>query len=295
MSQLQPLLAAALARAPAGVGLAPLAYAAGLATSFTPCTLTMLPLTVGYIASEKGGDAAAQRCESCETAASVGGRDDDDDVARHSVGSTGSGAGESDAVTSTSLTRRCASFSLGLTTTYTTAGVAAALLGSGATYGNFGPVLPPLAGGVAVAMGLNVLGIVDMRMPSAIAGLGGVRDVGAAVPGSLRAYVVGMLFAMTGSPCSTPVLAAILAYVAALAEEGGGGAAAALRGGAALMAYSAGYVTPLMATSAAAGGAASRFSSSRSQRPEWVSTLAGSALVTGGVYTLVQRLPLPFL
>ena len=157
-----------------------------------------------------------------------------------------------------------------------------------------GPVLPPLAGGIAVVMGLNVMGIIDVRLPSVIGGLEGARDIGAAVPGSLRAYVVGMLFAMTASPCSTPVLAAILAYVAAMAEDGVGSTTAAIRGGAALMAYSAGYVTPLMATAAAAGGAASRFSSTSSSRarPAWISTAAGAALVTGGMYTLAQRLPL---
>ena len=150
MSELQPLVSSALSRANVAgggsivVALAPLAYAAGLATSFTPCTLTMLPLTVGYIASEGGGNDkqkdVMQRCETCGDAsvaeAAQKKEDGDEERVRGSNVSSTSSSG-------VSLPLRCASFSLGLTTTYTTAGVAAALLGSSVTYGNFGTAFFP--------------------------------------------------------------------------------------------------------------------------------------------------------
>ena len=156
MAEIQPLLSSALARANAAgggrivVGLAPLAYAAGLATSFTPCTLTMLPLTVGYIASEDGGgDAqtnAMQRCECCGDApvANVAQKKEGEE-GQEEEGGRGFNVTSTSSSSGVSLPMRCASFSLGLTTTYTTAGVAAALLGSGATYGNFGADCLPIA------------------------------------------------------------------------------------------------------------------------------------------------------
>ena len=272
----------AAAPASASVGLA-VAYAAGLATSFTPCTLSMLPLTIGYIASEGNVREAPGECRACREPGQDGG-----------AGPSGSPAGA--AAGRANIAPLCSSFSLGICTTYTSAGVASALMGSrgaGVTFGNaFGPVLPLAASVVAIAMGLNVLGVVDLRFPSLLPDVD-TRRLG--LPAWARAYLAGLLFASTASPCATPVLAAILAYVASISEQQQllGGAVGtfdvAIRGGLPLLCYSAGYVSPLMLASLATSSFTGRMMAMR-ERAGWVTTASGVILLTGGVYTLSDRL-----
>ena len=50
----------------------------------------------------------------------------------------------------------------------------------------------------------------------------------------MQAYLAGLTFALAASPCSTPVLATILAYVATRGDI--------LQGGALLLSYTCGYV-----------------------------------------------------
>ena len=57
-----------------------------------------------------------------------------------------------------------------------------------------------------------------------------------------QAYLAGLTFALAASPCSTPVLATLLAYVATTHDP--------LAGGGLLFAYTSGYVTPLLAAAA---------------------------------------------
>ncbi len=65
----------------------------------------------------------------------------------------------------------------------------------------------------------------------------------------LQAYLAGLTFALAASPCSTPVLATLLAYVATADNPA--------LGGALLFTYCLGYVGPLL-TAAAFTGALSR-------------------------------------
>lgn len=66
---------------------------------------------------------------------------------------------------------------------------------------------------------------------------------------ALQAYLAGLTFALAASPCSTPVLATLLAYVATADNPA--------LGGALLFTYCLGYVGPLL-TAAAFTGALSR-------------------------------------
>ena len=51
----------------------------------------------------------------------------------------------------------------------------------------------------------------------------------------LQAYLAGLTFALAASPCSTPVLATLLAYVASKGDL--------VQGGSLLLSYTSGYVT----------------------------------------------------
>lgn len=53
-----------------------------------------------------------------------------------------------------------------------------------------------------------------------------------------QAYLAGLAFALLASPCSTPVLATLLAWVSATRDP--------VQGGGLLLAYTSGYVMPLL-------------------------------------------------
>ena len=88
------------------------------------------------------------------------------------------------------------------------------------------------------------------------------------------------MFALAASPCSTPVLATLLAYVAAGKDP--------LVGGSLLLAYTCGYVAPLLAA-ATVTGATQRLMELR-QYSRWVPPASGAMLVAGGTYALLSRL-----
>jgi len=97
---------------------------------------------------------------------------------------------------------------LGLATTFTVVGVAAALAGR-----SMGLVLQSPAGvlGVVAIMAImmaGAFGAFDMRLPSGLAGrLGGRR-------GALGAILMGMVMGLVASPCVGPFLVALIAFVA---------------------------------------------------------------------------------
>ena len=57
-----------------------------------------------------------------------------------------------------------------------------------------------------------------------------------------QAYLAGLTFALAASPCSTPVLATLLAYVATTHDP--------FAGAGLLLCYTTGYVAPLLAAAA---------------------------------------------
>jgi cytochrome c-type biogenesis protein len=206
-------------------------FLTGLLTSLTPCMLSMLPITIGYI----GGYETKNRLEAAA---------------------------------------QSAWFSLGLATTLAALGIAAATLGK--VYGQVGIGLPILVSAIAILMGLNLLEALPIQLPS----FDGMQWISQDLPKSVRSYLLGLTFGLVASPCSTPVLATLLAWVSTSQDL--------VLGGILLLAYAAGYVSPLIL--------AGTFTASIKKLLElrkwssWITPVSGALLVGFGVFTLLFRL-----
>jgi cytochrome c-type biogenesis protein len=209
---------------------------AGLLTSLTPCVLSMLPITIGYI----GGYASV---------------------------STDGSAGQKRAWAPSLW------FALGLATTLAGLGVIASSLGQ--VYGQIGVGLSIVVSAIAILMGLNLLEVIPLQFPS----LGTMTSISESLPTGVRAYCIGLSFGLVASPCSTPVLAALLAWVATLHDP--------VLGGVLLLAYTIGYVSPLVI--------AGVFTASVKQFLElrrwsgWITPASGAVLLGFGVFSLLSR------
>lgn len=206
-------------------------FLAGLLTSLTPCMLSMLPITIGYI----GGYEAKTRLQAAA---------------------------------------QSTWFSLGLATTLAALGVLAAIAGK--IYGQVGIGLPIVVSAIAILMGLNLLDALPLRLPS----WGGMDWISKDLPEGVRSYLIGLTFGLVASPCSTPVLATLLAWTSTTQDP--------ILGGVLLISYTAGYVAPLIL--------AGTFTASIKKLLElrrwssWITPASGALLVGFGVFTLLIRL-----
>jgi cytochrome c-type biogenesis protein len=206
-------------------------FLAGLLTSLTPCMLSMLPITIGYI----GGYETRTRLQA--------------------------------AVQSTW-------FALGLATTLAALGIVAAVAGK--IYGQVGIGLPIVVSVIAILMGLNLLEALPLQLPA----WGGMEWISKDLPEGVRSYLIGLTFGLVASPCSTPVLATLLAWVSTTQDP--------LLGSVLLLAYTAGYVAPLIL--------AGTFTASIKKLLEvrrwsgWITPASGALLVGFGVFSLLFRL-----
>ncbi|MBW4630244.1 MAG: cytochrome c biogenesis protein CcdA [Brasilonema octagenarum HA4186-MV1] len=207
-------------------------FIAGLLTSLTPCMLSMLPITIGYI----GGYEAKSRLQA---------------VAQSTW------------------------FALGLATTLAALGIIAAFVGK--VYGQVGIGLPIIVSIIAILMGLNLLEALPLQLPS----FGGTEWISKELPQGVRAYFIGLSFGVVASPCSTPVLASLLGWVANTQDL--------ILGVVLLLSYTAGYVAPLIL--------AGTFTASIKKLLElrrwsgWINPVSGALLVGFGVLSLVSRIP----
>jgi cytochrome c-type biogenesis protein len=96
-------------------------------------------------------------------------------------------------------------FALGLSITFTILGAIASLVGG--LFGDVGKFWYYVAAGVAMVMGLYLIGILKFRLPQPV-------NLKTKHKGIIGAFILGLLFGAVSSPCATPVLAVILAFVA---------------------------------------------------------------------------------
>jgi len=208
-------------------------FLSGLLTSLTPCMLSMLPITIGYI----GGYETKSRLQAAA---------------------------------------QSTWFALGLATTLAGLGIIAGLIGK--VYGSVGIGLPIIVSVLAIIMGLNLLEALPIQFPS----LGETNWISANLPSGLRSYLLGLTFGLVASPCSTPVLASLLGWVANTQDL--------ILGAVLLLSYTAGYVAPLIL--------AGTFTASIKKLLElrrwsgWINPVSGVLLVGFGVVSLISRLPI---
>jgi cytochrome c-type biogenesis protein len=215
-------------------------FGAGLLTSLTPCTLSMLPITMGYIGGYAAGDAAE--------------------------GQSATRSGWRAAIQSTW-------FALGLATTLTAFGIGAALLGR--IYGQIGSGLAIVVSLIAILMGLNLLEALPLRFPS----FNSSDQFLNKLPTGLRAYGFGLTFGLVASPCSTPVLATLLAWVSTTQDP--------ILGSCLLLAYTAGFTAPLIIAGTFTV-AIKQFLSLR-RWSSWITPASGILLIGFGVFSLLTR------
>jgi cytochrome c-type biogenesis protein len=96
-------------------------------------------------------------------------------------------------------------FALGLSITFTILGAIASLMGR--LFGDVGKFWYYLAAGVAIIMGLYLVGVLKFKFPQPV-------TLKTKHKGIFGAFLLGLLFGAVSSPCATPVLAVILAFVA---------------------------------------------------------------------------------
>ena len=96
------------------------------------------------------------------------------------------------------------SFIFGLSVNFTLLGVAASAVGS--LMGSLGVWLYVFVALVAIVMGLSLMGLFEI--PTLVK-----SDIRPKTRGLAGAFVMGFIFGVVSSPCATPVLAVIIAYV----------------------------------------------------------------------------------
>jgi cytochrome c-type biogenesis protein len=162
-------------------------------------------------------------------------------------------------------------FVLGLSTTFTILGLVASLAGS--LFGDVGWFWKYLAAATAFVMGLQLLGLFKIPIPA-------LSPSAPPRKGFVGAFLLGLLFGVVSSPCATPVLAVILAFVAV---EGKVAYGASL-----LFAYALGHCVLMLLAGTFAGAA--RFlieSKQASWFSVWSKRTSGVLILLAGAYILL--------
>ena len=219
-----------------------LVFAGGLLTSLGPCSLSLLPVTLAYLA---GFSSTTARPES----------DSDATAPRQAPW------------------LRSLSFAAGIVAALVLLGLVSGLLGR--IYGQIPGLIPTVVAMLALLMGLNLLGLLKLPLPA-----GPDPEVWRRrVPAPLAPMTAGLAFGLAATPCTTPVLAVLLAWMAQNGKP--------LVGMLLLTSFGAGQVVPLLLAGTAAASLPHLLSLRR--MGQWVPPISGVVLVTTGALTLVAN------
>lgn len=168
--------------------------------------------------------------------------------------------------------KKAAMFSLifvfGLSITFTLLGAAASVMGQ--FLGFMGRWLYIGLAAIAVLMGLQLMGIISVPLP--------FQKTGAVkTKGLLGAFLLGMLTGTVSSPCATPVLAVILAFVSTQGDM--------VYGASLLFAYAVGHCAIIFLAGLSAGVTESIISSRGARNFSlYAKKFSGALLVAVGIY-----------
>ena len=204
-------------------------FTGGFLTSLGPCSLSLLPITVAYLAGFKNKQNPLQRT---------------------------------------------ISFCSGIVISLVVLGSLSGFLGK--IYGQLPGFFSIFISFFAILMGLNLLGILKFSLPS-----GPDPEIWTKqVPPSFGPISAGLAFGLASSPCTTPVLAALLAWIVNQGDP--------LSGTIFLASFAIGQIVPLFI----AGTFAASIPKLLSLRPigKWVPPISGVILLTVGLLSLLSIL-----
>ena len=163
-------------------------------------------------------------------------------------------------------------FILGLSLTFTAFGAAAGFLGT--MFGMMGGWWYVALGAVAIIMGLQMVGLYQIRLPFHV-------EMKPKRRGIIGAFLLGLFFGVVSSPCATPVLVVILTLVASKGEV--------LYGTALLFVYAIGHCM-LMLLAGTFTGFVESFVKAKGVRnfSDWSKRIGGALISLVGIYLLYQ-------
>jgi cytochrome c biogenesis protein CcdA len=159
-------------------------------------------------------------------------------------------------------------FILGLSLTFTVLGAIASVIGG--LFGIINRTWYFVVGGIAAAIGLQLIGLYEFNLPTP-------GHLQPKQRGLLGAFILGLIFGIVSSPCATPILALILTFVATKGEV--------VYGTSLLFIYALGHCALIFLAGTATGFAESFIKSKGiSNLTTWAKRIGGSIVVLVGVY-----------
>ena len=159
-------------------------------------------------------------------------------------------------------------FAFGLSITFTLMGAAAGFIGS--LLLEIGSLFYWIIAIIAVAMGLSLMGLYEINIPFR-------SKLQVKTGGLLGAVLMGLLFGLASTPCATPVLVVILAFVA--------GKGQVLYGIFLLFVYAIGHCALIVVAGVATGFVSAYVGSKKTANISlWLKRISGALIVAAGIY-----------